>query len=247
MCEERKIDVILLCEKQGIEKELQKEAQKYAYKVRTVRDDKNDILVLAREQCRVRMIDEYPHWSLCKIQEKDTEYLLWVVHLSSGLFKEELACNDALIELRFVIEQMEKVHLMKESKSVLVGDFNLQLYSHGVVSARGLNATMSKFIAKKEKRIINGIERKYFYNPMWNIMGADREVQGTYFNSSDRKEESLYWYTLDQVLVRPQMIDNCLNEKLEIVDRIKESSLLSLHKVNAEKYSDHLPIIFEID
>ena len=112
MCEERKIDVILLCEKQGIEKELQKEAQKYAYKVRTVRDDKNDILVLAREQCRVRMIDEYPHWSLCKIQEKDTEYLLWVVHLSSGLFKEELARNDALIELRFVIEQMEKVHLM---------------------------------------------------------------------------------------------------------------------------------------
>lgn len=246
LCEEQKIDVVLLCEKQGIEENLQEEAEKYNYQVKTVLSMQNDIFILAKENCYISVKEELNHLTVCKVRDRDVEYLLFIVHMSSALHKEENARNDALIELRMDIEQMELNYLGGDAKSVLVGDFNLQPYAHGVISARGLNATMSRGIAKRGTRTVDGKERKYFYNPMWALMGADREVQGTFYSSKDSKEESIYWYTLDQVLIRPELIDKFVMDELEIIDAIGEESLLTSHRVNGAKFSDHLPVVFEL-
>lgn len=135
----------------------------------------------------------------------------------------------------------------KIRNSIVVGDFNMNPFDEGMISALGFNAVMCPNVAQKKSRKVLGEQRKFYYNPMWHIMGNKESVcKETYYYSTSTK--SYYWYTYDQVLLRPELIKNFSIDKLNIINEINGMSLLTKSNIpNKKEISDHLPLKFEID
>ena len=86
----------------------------------------------------------------------------------------------------------------------------------------------------------------YYYNPMWHLMGnRDEEILGTYFHH--KKDSSYVWNTYDQVLLRPNLIRLFMEDRLQIIASFGRHNLLKSNgRPNKERYSDHLPLMFEL-
>ena len=87
---------------------------------------------------------------------------------------------------------------------------------------------------------------RFYFNPVWKLMGDNTLVQGSYYNNEDSQDKSIYWYAYDAVLLRPYFIDKFNWNKFQYVFETKKHSLISGETINKKEYSDHLPIIFEI-
>ncbi len=82
-----------------------------------------------------------------------------------------------------------------------------------------------------------------FYNPMWNLFGDNDNKPGTFYY---KKSAHLmyFWNTLDQVIIRPGLIDSFNSDSLEIISSVGEISLVDEN--HRPRLSDHLPIFFSI-
>lgn len=61
---------------------------------------------------------------------------------------------------------------------------------------------------------------------MWHLMGnASNLCKGTFYYSTETK--SYYWYTYDQVILRPNLIDKFDINELKIIESINNISLIS--------------------
>ena len=134
----------------------------------------------------------------------------------------------------------------EEFKSIVLGDFNLQPYSRGIMGYDSFNATMSVEHALKGYRIIKGKKKLFYYNPMWKMMGKNKLVQGTYYRNRDSEGLSVYWYTFDEVLLRPYFIKKFEWTSFKILEGTNNRSFVKGNKINSKVYSDHLPIMFEV-
>ncbi len=63
--------------------------------------------------------------------------------------------------------------------TVIFGDFNMNPFDKGMISAAALNSLPSLRIAKNESRIIQGPKHSFFYNPSWNLLGDLDDTPGT--------------------------------------------------------------------
>ena len=174
------------------------------------------------------------------------EILVVAAHLSSKLYQSEDSQAFECLEIaRTIIEQEEKVG---HQRTVIVGDLNMNPFEKGLVSANGLNAVMSRQIASRKSRVVKSREYPFFFNPMWSHFG-DRvdHPPGTYYY--DRSElVNYYWNILDQVIVRPDLMDRCDGEKIKVLTKVGEASLLSDDgKPDYRSFSDHLPLLFELE
>lgn len=134
------------------------------------------------------------------------------------------------------------------SRTILVGDLNMNPFEAGVVGGMGLNAVMTRQLANRGSRVIQGKRYPYFYNPMWALFGdANPGPPGTYYYlTSDHM--AYYWNMFDQVLVRPDLMNRFNTSRLEILDTDGDVPLVDDRGIpNTSIGSDHLPIIFEID
>lgn len=131
------------------------------------------------------------------------------------------------------------------NKTIVVGDFNMNPFDAGMVQTTGLHAVMDRKIALKKSRIIEGIEYKFFYNPMWSFFGDDKKEKGTFYKALS-KPIVYYWNILDQVLIRPELIDSFDFEFLNIVISTGKNDLLTTNGYIRNDISDHLPIKFSI-
>lgn len=121
-------------------------------------------------------------------------------------------------------------------------------FEEGVFAAAGLNAVMTKEVARRVARTIQGRRYSFFYNPMWGHFGDRTEgPPGTYYY--DRAEHAtLFWHMFDQVLLRPDVIDLFCDQELRILTDDGDISFLSTNGLpNATTASDHLPILFSLD
>ncbi len=143
------------------------------------------------------------------------------------------------------IEAAEK--LVKHSRTILVGDLNMNPFQPGVVAAGGLNAVMCRKIAMNKTRTVQEKEYTFLYNPMWNIFGDNSSFpQGTYYYHSS-EHVNYYWNIFDQVLIRPDMIQLFDTNSLKVIDSDGEDSFLTEEGIpDASRFSDHLPILFNI-
>ena len=80
---------------------------------------------------------------------------------------------------------------------------------------------------------------------MWNFLGDFNEPYGTFFYNSG-KAENTYWNIYDQVIIRPSLRKNFVDSSLNIISKVKNVSLLDKKGHPDDKFSDHLPIVFEI-
>jgi hypothetical protein len=170
------------------------------------------------------------------------EILLCGVHLHSRLRMDEASLSFAAVELARAVEDVETRR--NHQRTVLVGDFNMDPYEHGMVAANALHGMMSSRSARKRTRTIDKRDYSMFYNPMWAYLGERHgSPPGTYRYWS-AKHVLREWHAFDQVLLRPQLIDWFPPGELRVLDRIGQTSLVSAAGYPA--VSDHLPLVFEL-
>lgn len=174
-----------------------------------------------------------------------SEILLGVAHLPSKLHQtsESQAFECTELARQIAAEEDNAGH----QRTVLVGDFNMNPFEPGVVAAAGLHAVMSREVASRQSRTVNGREYRFFYNPMWNHFGdAYSDTAGSYFYSSS-EQVSYFWNVFDQVLIRPDLAAKFDLESLRILKSAGRQSLVRGNgRPNSTQYSDHLPIVFDL-
>lgn len=206
-----------------------------------------DMKVFSKKSIAIKPYKEEKRYAIYQIHENEKKYLLTVVHLSSAMHLEENARNKKAEIISNSLKKIEADFYYKEEfKSIIVGDFNLQPYSEGIIGVYGFNATKSKEKALQIKRTIDGENHYFYFNPIWKLMGENKMVQGTYYNSSDQQLKSIYWYSFDEVLIRPYFIDKFNWDYFDIVEKTKSYNFLSHSTIDKINYSDHLALKFEI-
>ncbi|MCI5583498.1 MAG: hypothetical protein MR357_07275 [Anaeroplasma sp.] len=209
---------------------------------------KNDIRVLAKKEVDIIPYKEESHYSIYKIKKNgNVDCLFVVVHLLGKLNKSgEAQYNRAGNIARELSKYEQEIFGNNERRTIIVGDFNMQPYESGVCGGYGFNATMSAHQASKKTRKIDGETTYLYYNPVWALMGANKLVQGSYYNSSDNDDHAIYWYSFDSVLLRPCYIESFNWEYFSIIEKTNKHNFVPNSTIDKERYSDHLPIKFEI-
>ena len=213
----------------------------------------------AKGQCEsIRIFARFNHEYITAIKESDRltirclrppgsqEILLAVAHLPSKLFRD----NDSQdAQCQVLARELEKLESQKgHSRTILVGDLNMDPFQPGVVNAAGLHGVMTRETASRGTRKVDGRPYKFFYNPMWSLFGdANKGPAGTYYRGTG-SHKVYFWHMLDQVLIRPELLDSFRNEDLAILDRDGEMPLVDKkgHPDRASG-SDHLPIVFKLE
>lgn len=173
------------------------------------------------------------------------DILIASVHFPSKLHWSEQSQFAESINLSSNIRIAERE--VNHSRTIIVGDLNMNPFEAGIVSANGLHGVMTKRIAQQRSRTVQKTEYPYFYNPMWSLMGdASPGQPGTYYYAN-AEHTCYFWNMFDQVLLRPDLLECFDNKHLKIIDTINGLSLLSNNgRPNQSIASDHLPIYFEL-
>ncbi len=148
---------------------------------------------------------------------------------------------------------IEAERTVEHGRTILVGDFNMTPNEMGMVDPENaFGAVMTWDLARVHSDPTHGGTPRFF-NPMWSLMGRS-EAPGTYFwDSTDAY--NIYWYCLDRVIARPSLRGIFLDESPAILttipDRVDQSIDVPLFRSAVKhwkiEFSDHPPILFELD
>ncbi len=192
------------------------------------------------------VINESKHFTIQKLQTPTMAepILLMALHLPSQSHYDD---SNQMFESPTFRSELKAVERQENiSKTVIVGDFNMNPFQAGMIAAQGFHGVMDSKIALKQKRIIKEREYSYFYNPMWNFMGDYRETAGTYYYRKS-VPVNYFWNTFDQVLISPELIPSFDKTSLNIITQNQISSFLKENGTIDDKISDHLPIRFTLN
>lgn len=171
--------------------------------------------------------------------------LVMFAHLRMQLYStpEQLVKRAELLSLDIAHAERECGH----SRTVLIGDLNMDPFHNAVVLPWALNATPSRQVASREHRTVDGRSYPLFYNPMWNLLGDETDgPAGSYYWDAD--PTSLYWHMVDQALVRPQLLAHWSIERLTIPTRAGTIPLVTKNDRPRQKaISDHLPLLLTLE
>lgn len=170
--------------------------------------------------------------------------IIVAVHLPSKLYKSDW---DQYSKSTRVAQQIQEVESEYEhQRTLVIGDFNMNPFEAGMISASGFHGIMTQEIAQKRSRTVDGEEKHYFYNPMWGRMGDYVDnISGTYYYNGGG-ECCYFWNTFDQVLLRPDLLKYFSHQNLHIISKIGDKSLIKNNKIDSN-FSDHLPIFIALD
>lgn len=184
--------------------------------------------------------DRYTIWEFYKPGYE--RLLLAMVHLPSKLHMSEQDQLHGAIVFRQEVELTERE--TKNTNTIILGDFNMNPFDPGMISAMAMHSIPCLHTAKVGSRVISGIPYSFFYNPTWNLLGDRDGVPGTYYFAPS-SYVSYFWNVLDQVVLRPTIADRFDKESLRILTVAGGTNLLN--KNGRPSLSDHLPITFSVD
>jgi hypothetical protein len=169
------------------------------------------------------------------------QLLLAFAHLSSKFGMNEGSAYMLATRMRPSIEEAERA--AGHTRTIIMGDLNMDPFDTGVISSEAFHATMSREIANRRERVVHGEPRQFFYNPMWNLLGDEtRGPPGTYYR--DKSEpNAYYWHMVDQVLLRPQVLGLIAADAISILTAAGELRLCDGR--GRPHLSDHFPILVE--
>lgn len=175
------------------------------------------------------------------------EILLVAIHFPSKI--NWSSQDQAQFSQRISQEIVNQERRIGHSRTVLVGDFNMNPFEDGMISGMGFNAVESRVIAQTENRIIKEKPYQFFYNPMWNFFGDEQEnPPGTFYFRGGGKPIFVHWNIYDQILIRPALLELFSIKNLKIIDSIDEIDLITQYGIpDINIASDHLPIIFSLE
>jgi len=110
-----------------------------------------------------------------------TDILLAATHFPS---KNNWSDDSQTLECTILASEIKEVERrFGHARTVLMGDLNMNPFEAGLISASGLNATMSVRIAQRQSRRVQSREYPFFYNPMWGL-----------FSNGNTGPEATYYY-----------------------------------------------------
>ena len=169
--------------------------------------------------------------------------ILGVVHVVDSWNWDE---PNQLVQVTLLAEEIRRVEKRKgHSRTILVGDFNMNPFSKALNMAPGLNAMMTENCIRNQSRTLQGEEYQFFYNPMWNLFG-DRTPgpSGTFYHLNPSNGH-YGWNMLDQVLLRPSVIS--LFQDVQILTKAGEKTLHTKSgRPDKNAASDHFPILLTL-
>jgi len=166
------------------------------------------------------------------------------VHLPSKMHQDS---DDQAGLLSWLADDIARVEQeLQHTRTVVVGDFNMNPFEVGLISSVGLHAAMTRDIARAGQRTVQGRACPFFYNPMWGFFGdTSAGPPGTYRYDRSGRPVNYCWNIFDQVLVRPALLDSFKSDRVAVLSSAGDVSLLS--RSGRPTPSDHLPIVFQID
>ncbi len=206
---------------------------------------------------KVQIFSRFPPGSITPVYESDRwtvrsisppvgrDFLLASVHFPS---KREWSHDSQLLECNSLSTSLcEAEANAGHSRTILLGDLNMNPFEAGVVGSRGLHATLSRKIAEKRGRKVQGKDYPFFYNPMWGRYGdSTKGPAGSYYHR--RAEHVCYfWNFFDQCLVRPDLLYAFEESRMRILTTDGMAPLVSKSKgIPDIAISDHLPILVDL-
>ena len=170
------------------------------------------------------------------------EILLAAAHFPDKLYQSPFSAQSDCTQLARDLRLAETE--VRHERTLLVGDLNMNPFEAGVVDTRGLNAVMTRELAKRKPRVVQMERYPFFYNPMWRFFGdsGDHPPGTCYYRISP-----FLWSIYDQVLVRPDLLRCFQSETLRILDSDGAVPFLTRRGLpDRPRVSDHLPIVFQL-
>ncbi len=212
--------------------------------------DLTDIHVENDSEYFAQYLNRFERMIFLKINYKKLDFLLVPIHFPSRIYATVRKQKDIAVHFRKFIEKIESKFSLP---SLIVGDFNMNPFEDGMIHHEGFHALPYQEMEES----INFYETPYktFYNPSWSKFGdheikkgvVQRKPAGSYYYESSR-DLKYYWYVLDQVIMRKELIDKFQFDEFKYVRSIyKNDDLLKGNLIpNEDKYSDHLPLAFKL-
>ena len=250
LCHEHNVDVLILAESALSKVELLEainKGQRSQFRVPSFAPPSRLSFFIRYPQRSFKPVYDSGHVAIRRlIPPIGLEILLVAVHLPSKLHSTE---TDQALNAPLVAQAIEEAETkVRHTRTVVVGDFNMNPFESGVVGATGFHAVLDRQTALREERTVRGKRYRFFYNPMWGRMGdTSQGPPGTYyFNTSGYV--NFFWNTFDQVLVRPELLKFFPDERLAVLSQVNEQTLLSPTGIpDTTIGSDHLPLLFAVE
>lgn len=172
--------------------------------------------------------------------------LLIAVHLPSKLHQSDADQEQSAVWVAEEISRLESQ--VAHSRTLVVGDFNMNPFEPGLTGAATFHAVNARRIAGRGSRMVRGHDRSFFYNPTWRLLSDHgREHAGTYYYSHSGAV-NLFWHAFDQVLLRPSLLPHFPDDGLKVIPSIGGCSLLTANGLpDRTNASDHLPITVSLN
>jgi hypothetical protein len=195
----------------------------------------------------VHVLDEGERYSISRVRlPARKEILLVTAHLPS---KREFSGSSQTQECarlsRLILSAEESAG---HRRTLFIGDVNVNPFEDGMVAAGSFHAVMTKDLAMRGARTVQGEKYPFFYNPMWGHFGDRVDgPPGTFFY--EKAEHTVFfWNIFDQVLLRPELAVNFRHEDLTILSTVGNRSLVtSAGKPDTSHASDHLPVLLRLE
>lgn len=179
---------------------------------------------------------------IIKFKNTNIKLLMMAVHLQSKINVDEAT---QLYESSIIRGELETIEYnLSIENTFVIGDFNMNPFENGMVSAFAFNSIPCQKTAMKETRKLQDRTYKFFYNPMWNLLGDYDNNPGTYYTSTPN-QVTYYWNILDQIIMRPSLIKYFVKDSLAILQNINGKPLVDQN--GKPSISDHLPITFKFN
>jgi hypothetical protein len=142
----------------------------------------------------------------------------------------------------------------RHERTIVVGDFNMNPFDKGMIDPEiGFGAMMNRSLAARHSTS-GSAGAKRFYNPTWSKLGRDLpDPPGTFYWPNVGDPFNVYWHSLDQVLIRPALLNTFRDEDFHILTSIPWTGGERLDLVRSTgkhwelQISDHLPILFKLN
>lgn len=173
------------------------------------------------------------------------KYILCCVHLMSDLHSD--SSDERLAKTQQIMYDIRKTEEeINSQNTIIIGDFNEMPYGKGCLSANGFHGLPMLSIKDKATRVVNGVEYRKYYNPMWNLFGDFSYPPGTYYLNKSALYSPM-WYMLDQVIISKDILPLFRKESLKIITSCSDMDLTDKYQHPNKQISDHFPIMCEFN
>jgi len=193
-------------------------------------------------QLEISLLNQNEYFSLVKIRGNKEDLIAGFVHFPSQLYATMESIGALCATLHGQVAEEERrfnIHM-----SLLMGDFNVNPFDRPMISFRSLGATNGQQCSLRGTISSYGDAKELFYNPMWTLYAKYKERPGSY-RYTTTTNHVLTWHFLDQVIIRPSLIDYFDFDILSLIMGTRNFNYLNQNQF--PKSSDHLPLMCEID